>query len=231
MDGGKRVPALAADAAPERARELAHPLPRPRPRTGHDVLGSIPRQTTAWKCSASASAQARRAKVPQVLTFGHTRRPATTVGSSASSSSPRRPGTTACSWSSSSTAAKPAPGAAAPRSPRSQPTATSSQLRRRQRRWITSKARSNPLTDPGGVRQEVHSFCIKDHRHVPTAGTRTAARPGRDRPLSPVAPGRLHRPHDPLCCENIFAPRVPSARRQTGRRCPGPAAASFWSCD
>ena len=49
--GRQAVPVLAADAPPDRAKELATALPRPGPGAGDDVLAaSIPRRRTAWRC-------------------------------------------------------------------------------------------------------------------------------------------------------------------------------------
>ena len=83
------------------------------------------------------------------------------------------------------------------------------ELRRRQRHGL-SACQSNP--GPGRLREcadEVRSFCIKDHRDFPPPHGDCGPGLGEIdhyRLLHPVAfTGRTMS----LCCENIFAPRVP----------------------
>lgn len=67
----------------------------------------------------------------------------------------------------------------------------------------------NPLRDLEACRDEVRSFCIKDHRFFPPPHQDCGPGLGEIdhyRLLHPVAFTGLT---IPLCCENIFAPRVP----------------------
>jgi sugar phosphate isomerase/epimerase len=74
----------------------------------------------------------------------------------------------------------------------------------------------DPLPDIRACADEVRSFCIKDHRNFP--GPHQDCGPGLGeidhyRLLHPVA--FAGRPM-PLCCENIFAPRVPRPTQPEG---------------
>jgi sugar phosphate isomerase/epimerase len=74
----------------------------------------------------------------------------------------------------------------------------------------------NPLTDLEACAGEVRSFCIKDHRFFPPPHQDCGPGLGEIdhyRLLHQVAfTGRTM----PLCCENIFAPRVPRPRTPEG---------------
>ena len=82
----------------------------------------------------------------------------------------------------------------------------------------------NPLTDLAACAEQVRSFCIKDHRFFPPPHQDCG--PG----LGEVDHYRLLRQVAftgltiPLCCENIFAPRIPRPTQQPARG-PGHAAA------
>jgi sugar phosphate isomerase/epimerase len=74
----------------------------------------------------------------------------------------------------------------------------------------------DPLPDIRACADEVRSFCIKDHRNFP--GPHQDCGPGLGeidhyRLLHPVA--FTGRPM-PLCCENIFAPRIPRPTQPEG---------------
>jgi sugar phosphate isomerase/epimerase len=74
----------------------------------------------------------------------------------------------------------------------------------------------DPLPDIRACADEVRSFCIKDHRNFP--GPHQDCGPGLGeidhyRLLHPVA--FTGRPL-PLCCENIFAPRIPRPTQPEG---------------
>jgi sugar phosphate isomerase/epimerase len=73
----------------------------------------------------------------------------------------------------------------------------------------------NPLPDMEKCADQVHSFCIKDHRVFPK---NEDCGPGLGeidhyRLLAPVAFTGLK---IPLCCENIFAPAVPRPDKPEG---------------
>jgi len=74
----------------------------------------------------------------------------------------------------------------------------------------------NPLSDLEACRDEVHSFCIKDHRFFPPPHQDCGPGLGEIdhyRLLNLVAfTGRTI----PLCCENIFAPRIPRPGKPDG---------------
>ena len=78
------------------------------------------------------------------------------------------------------------------------------------------EGRINPLADLDACASEVHSFCIKDHRFFPPPHQDCGPGLGEVdhyRLLSKVAfTGRTI----PLCCENIFAPRLPRPRTPEG---------------
>jgi sugar phosphate isomerase/epimerase len=74
----------------------------------------------------------------------------------------------------------------------------------------------NPLTDLEACASEVRSFCIKDHRFFPPPHQDCGPGLGEVdhyRLLHQVAfSGRTM----PLCCENIFAPRIPRPQKPEG---------------
>jgi sugar phosphate isomerase/epimerase len=74
----------------------------------------------------------------------------------------------------------------------------------------------NPLTDLAACASELHSFCVKDHRFFPPPHQDCGPGLGEVdhyRLLHQVAfTGRTI----PLCCENIFAPRLPRPQKPDG---------------
>lgn len=209
QEDGKRVPVLAADAPPERARDLAA---RCRDLGLEPVMmfsGVYPEAKNGLEVLSQRLRQAAAAKLPQVLTFGHTR------------------GGNEKLWVERFRKLAPLArdlGVLLVVKQHGGETGTGAACARITRQvnhdhikvnydagnvmdYLAGKV--NPLTDLEACRDEVRSFCIKDHRFFPP--------PHRDcgpgfgevdhyRLLDQVAfTGRTI----PLCCENIFPHRVP----------------------
>ena len=69
----KPVPMMPIDAPPPEGQRLGPTLPRPGARAGHDVFITIyPEADNAVAALTSRIHQAAAARIPQVLTFGHT---------------------------------------------------------------------------------------------------------------------------------------------------------------
>lgn len=215
-EDGKRVPVLAADAPPERARDLAA---RCRDLGLEPVMmfsGIYPEAKNGLEVLSQRLRQAAAAKLPQVLTFGHTR------------------GGNEKLWVERFRKLAPLArdlGVLLVVKQHGGETGTGAACARITRQvnhehikvnydagnvmdYLAGKV--NPLTDLETCRDEVHSFCIKDHRFFPP--------PHRDcgpgfgevdhyRLLDQVAfTGRTI----PLCCENIFPHRVPRPTEAAG---------------
>jgi sugar phosphate isomerase/epimerase len=215
MEAGKRTPVLAADATPAQARELAT---RCRDLGLEPLMmfsGIYPEDKRGLEVLRQRLLQAGAAKVPQVLTFGHTR------------------GGNEKLWVERFRQLAPIAqeqGVLLVVKQHGGETGTGDACARITRQVNHDhvkvnydagnvldylRGKINPLTDLNACADEVRSFCIKDHRFFPTDQD---CGPGLGeidhyRLLHRVAfTGRTM----PLCCENIFAPGVPRPDRPEG---------------
>jgi sugar phosphate isomerase/epimerase len=218
QEGGRRVPVMAANAPPERARELAA---RCRDLGLEPLLmfsEVYPEAPNALEVFRSRIRQAAAARIPQVLTFGHTR------------------GGNERVWVERFRQLAPVAhesGVLIVIKQHGGETGTGAACARIVRTINHDGVKVNydagnvmdylhldperVLEDFRGCATEVRSFCIKDHRDRPPP-RREDCGPGLGeidhyRLLHPVAfTGRVM----PLCCENIFAPRVPRPTNPEG---------------
>lgn len=214
--GGKNVPVLAPDAAPAQARELAQ---RCRDLGLEPVLmfsTVYPEADNGLQVLRARILQAAAAKVPQVLTFGHTRggnhqfwmERFKQLGPIARQNGvllvvKQHGGDTGT-------------GAACAKITRAVNDAGIKVNYDAGNVMDYLEGKINPLTDLEACASEVHSFCIKDHRFFPPPHQDCGPGLGEIdhyRLLSQVAfTGRTI----PLCCENIFAPRLPRPKTPDG---------------
>ncbi len=135
--GGKTVPVIAADAPPARAKELAA---RCRDLGLEPLMmfsGIYPEARNAVEVLTRRIEQAAAGKVPQVLTFGHTKGGNRKLWVERFRKlGPIAPTTVCCSWSS-STAARPAPARPARRSRARSTTLASASTTTPATSWIT----------------------------------------------------------------------------------------------
>jgi sugar phosphate isomerase/epimerase len=216
-DGGKRVPVLAADAPPAKAKELAA---RCRDLGLEPVMmfsGIYPEAKDAPRVLQQRILQAAAAKVPQVLTFGHTK------------------GGNHKLWVERFRQLGPVArqnGVLLVVKQHGGETGTGAACAKITREVNDDGVRVNydagnvmdylrlspekVLADLRECAGEVRSFCIKDHRDFPPPHQDCGPGLGEIdhyRLLHPVAfTGRTM----PLCCENIFAPRVPRPKKPEG---------------
>jgi sugar phosphate isomerase/epimerase len=215
--GGKQVPVLAADAPPARARELAA---RCRDMGLEPVMmfsDIYPEAKNGLEVLRSRILQAAAARVPQVLTFGHTR------------------GGNHKLWVERFRQLGPVArknGVLLVVKQHGGETGTGAACARITREVNDDGVRVNydagnvmdylrvspaeVIKDLQACADQVRSFCIKDHRDFPPPHGDCGPGLGEIdhyRLLYPVAfTGRAM----PLCCENIFAPRVPRPTRPEG---------------
>lgn len=208
-EGGKVVPVLAPDATPAQARELGQ---RCRDLGLEPVMmfsGIYPEAKNGLEVLRARLLQAAAAKVPQVLTFGHTRggnqqlwvERFKQLGPIARQNGvllvvKQHGGETGT-------------GAACARITREVNDAGIKVNYDAGNVMDYLEGKVNPLTDLDACASEVHSFCIKDHRFFPPPHQDCGPGLGEVdhyRLLHKVAfTGRTI----PLCCENISAPRLP----------------------
>jgi sugar phosphate isomerase/epimerase len=213
---GKDVPVLAADATPAQARDLGQ---RCRDLGLEPVLmfsTVYPEANNGLEVLRARILQAAAAKVPQVLTFGHTRggnhrlwvERFKQLGPIARHNGvflvvKQHGGETGT-------------GAACAKITREVNDAGIKVNYDAGNVMDYLEGKVNPLTDLEACASEVHSFCIKDHRFFPPPHQDCGPGLGEIdhyRLLHQVAfTGRTI----PLCCENIFAPRIPRPRKPDG---------------
>jgi sugar phosphate isomerase/epimerase len=213
---GKDVPVLAPDAAPAQARELGQ---RCRDLGLEPVLmfsTVYPEANNGLEVLRARILQAAAARVPQVLTFGHTRggnhqlwvERFKQLGPIARQNGvllvvKQHGGETGT-------------GAACAKITREVNDAGIKVNYDAGNVMDYLQGKVNPLTDLEACASEVHSFCIKDHRFFPPPHQDCGPGLGEVdhyRLLHQVAfTGRTI----PLCCENIFAPRIPRPRNPEG---------------
>lgn len=215
-ESGKQVPVLAADATPAQARDLGQ---RCRDLGLEPVMmfsGIYPEAKNGLEVLRARLLQAAAAKVPQVLTFGHTRggnqqlwvERFKELGPIARQNGvllvvKQHGGETGT-------------GAACARITREVNDAGIKVNYDAGNVMDYLEGKVNPLTDLEACASEVHSFCIKDHRFFPP-------------PHQDCGPGLGEVDHYrllhkvafldrtiPLCCENIFAPRIPRPTNPEG---------------
>mgnify|MGYP001605040782 CR=1 FL=1 len=216
QEDGKRVPVLAADAPPARARELAT---RCRDLGLEPVLmfsGIYPEANNGLEVLRQRILQAGAAKVPQVLTFGHTR------------------GGNEKLWIERFKQLAPVAqenGVVLVVKQHGGETGTGAACAKITREVNHAhvkvnydagnvmdylEGKINPLTDLAACAEEVRSFCIKDHRMFPPPHQDCGPGLGEIdhyRLLHQVAfTGRTIS----LSCENIFAPRIPRPTKPDG---------------
>jgi sugar phosphate isomerase/epimerase len=208
-EDGKRVPVLAADAPAERARELAG---RCRDLGLEPMMmfsGVYPEAKDGLQVLQQRIVQAAAARVPQVLTFGSTR-----GGNEKLWIDRFRKLGPVCRDHDVLLVVKQhggetGTGAACAKITRevNHPNIKVNYDAGNVMDYLEGKV--NPLTDLAACAAEVRSFCIKDHRFFPPPHQDCGPGLGEVdhyRLLHQVAfTGRTM----PLCCENIFAPRVP----------------------
>ncbi len=216
QEDGRRVPVLAADAPADRAKELAA---RCRDVGLEPVLmfsGVYPEAKDGLQVLRQRVRQAAAARVPQVLTFGHTR-----GGNQRLWVERFKELAPLCRDNDVTLVVKQhggetGTGAACARITRevNHPNIKVNYDAGNVMDYLEGKV--NPLTDLAACAGEVRSFCIKDHRFFPPPHQDCG--PG----LGEVDHYRLlyqvaftGRPM-PLCCENLFAPRVPRPANPAG---------------
>ncbi len=216
QEEGQRVPVLAADAPPAQARELAS---RCRDMGLEPVMmfsGIYPEAKNGLEVLRQRLQQAAAAKIPQVLTFGHTRGGSEQLWLERL----RQLGPMAADL-----------GVLLVVKQHGGDTGTGAACARITRLvnhnhikvnydagnvmdYLDGKV--NPLEDLRACADEVRSFCIKDHRFFPPPHQDCGPGLGEIdhyRLLHIVAfTGRTM----PLCCENIFAPRLPRPTTSEG---------------
>jgi sugar phosphate isomerase/epimerase len=213
---GKRIPVLAADAPADRAKELAA---RCRDLGLEPVLmfsGVYPEAKNGLEVLRQRIVQAAAGRVPQVLTFGSTR-----GGNEKLWIERFKELATVCRDNDVTLVVKQhggdtGTGAACAKITRevNHPNIKVSYDAGNVMDYLEGKV--NPLTDLEACAGEVRSFCIKDHRFFP-------------RPHQDCGPGLGEIDHYrllhtlaftgrtiPLCCENIFAPRLPRPTQPAG---------------
>lgn len=215
-DGGKNVPVLAQDAPPDQARQLGQ---RCRDLGLEPVMmfsTIYPEANNALEVLRARIMQAAAAKVPQVLTFGHTKggnhklwvERLRQLGPVARENGvllvvKQHGGETGT-------------GAACAKITREVNDAGIKVNYDAGNVMDYLEGKINPLTDLEACAGEVHSFCIKDHRFFPPPHQDCGPGLGEIdhyRLLHQVAfTGRTI----PLCCENIFAPRLPRPQKPDG---------------
>lgn len=215
-DSGKNVPALAQDATPAQAKDVGQ---RCRDAGLEPVMmfsGIYPEAKNGLEVLRARIHQAAAAKIPQVLTFGHTR------------------GGNHQLWVDRFKQLGPVArqnGVLLVVKQHGGETGTGAACAKITREvndegikvnydagnvmdYLEGKV--NPLTDLEACGSEVHSFCIKDHRFFPPPHQDCGPGLGEIdhyRLLHKVAlTGRAM----PLCCENISAPRVPRPMKPDG---------------
>jgi sugar phosphate isomerase/epimerase len=215
-EDGKRIPVLAADASADRAKELAA---RCRDLGLEPVMmfsGVYPEAKNGLEVLQQRIRQASAARVPQVLTFGHTR-----GGNEKLWIERFKQLVPLCRDSDVILVVKQhggetGTGAACARITRevNDPRIKVNYDAGNVMDYLEGKV--NPLTDLAACASEVRSFCIKDHRFFPPPHQDCGPGLGEIdhyRMLHQVAfTGRTM----PLCCENIFAPRVPRPTQPDG---------------
>jgi sugar phosphate isomerase/epimerase len=214
LDNGKRIPVLAPEAPPAQARDLAT---RCRDLGLEPVMmfsGVYPEAKNGLEILRQRILQAAAAKIPQVLTFGHTK------------------GGNQKLWIERFRQLGPVArnnGVLIVVKQHGGETGTGAACARITREVhddgihvnydagnVMDYLQIDPLPDIRACADEVRSFCIKDHRNFP--GPHQDCGPGLGeidhyRLLHPVA--FTGRPM-PLCCENIFAPRLPRPQQAAG---------------
>jgi sugar phosphate isomerase/epimerase len=212
-DGGKRVPVLAADAPPARAKELGR---RCRDLGLEPLMmfsGIYPENKNAIAVLTSRIHQAAAAGVPHVLTFGHTEggnsqlwvKRFKELGPIA-----RQNGVLIVVKQHGGKTGTGEACAAITREVNDQGVKVNYDAGN-----VMDYLNLDPLPDIRKCASEVRSFCIKDHRRFPKKGD---CGPGLGeidhyRLLAPVAFTGLSMP---LCCENIFAPVIPRPAKPEG---------------
>ncbi len=212
-EGGKSVPVLAADAPPEKARDLGK---RCRDLGLEPVMmfsGIYPEAKNGLEVLQQRLKQASAARVPQVLTFGHTRGGNRKLWVERF----RKLGPMARDL-----------GVLLVVKQHGGETGTGEACAEITREVNDAGVKVNydagnvmdylhldPLPDIKKCASEVRSFCIKDHRRFPKDGD---CGPGLGeidhyQLLAPVAFTGLTMP---LCCENIFAPVLPRPTKPEG---------------
>jgi sugar phosphate isomerase/epimerase len=215
-EGGKDVPVLAQDATPAQARDVGQ---RCRDLGLEPVLmfsTIYPEAKNGLEVLRARILQAAAAKIPQVLTFGHTRggnhqlwvERFKQLGPVARQNGvllvvKQHGGETST-------------GAACAKITREVNDAGIKVNYDAGNVMDYLEGKVNPLTDLDACAGEVHSFCIKDHRFFPPPHQDCGPGLGEIdhyRLLHRVAfTGRTI----PLCCENIFAPRIPRPQKPDG---------------
>lgn len=209
LEGGKRVPVLAADAPADRAKELAA---RCRDMGLEPVMmfsEVYPEAKNGLQVLRQRIAQAAAGRVPQVLTFGHTR-----GGNEKLWIERFRQLAPVCRDNDVMLVVKQhggetGTGAACAKITReiNDPRIKVNYDAGNVMDYLEGKV--DPLADLRACAGEVRSFCIKDHRFFPPPHQDCGPGLGEIdhyRLLYQVAfTGRTI----PLCCENIFAPRLP----------------------
>jgi sugar phosphate isomerase/epimerase len=215
-ENGKRTPVLAADAPAERAKELAA---RCRDLGLEPVLmfsGVYPEAKNGLQVLRQRVLQAAAGRVPQVLTFGHTR-----GGNEKLWVERFKELAGVCRDNEVTLVVKQhggetGTGAACAKITRevNHPNIKVNYDAGNVMDYLEGKV--NPLADLAACAGEVRSFCIKDHRFFPPPHQDCGPGLGEIdhyRLLHQVAfTGRTI----PLCCENIFAPRVPRPTQPAG---------------
>lgn len=213
-DGGKTVPVIAADAPPARAKELAQ---RCRDMGLEPLMmfsGVYPEAKNGLEVLQRRVEQAAAARIPQVLTFGHTKggnhklwvERFRKLGPIA-----RNNGVLLVIKQHGGETGTGAACAAITREVNDNGVRVNYDAGN-----VMDYVRVNPLPDLAKCADEVRSFCIKDHRDFPAPHGDCGPGLGEIdhyRLLHPVAfTGRTM----PLCCENIFAHRVPRPTKPEG---------------
>ena len=216
LEDGKRIPVLAADAPAMRAKELGA---RCRDLGLEPVLmfsGVYPEAKDGLEVLRRRVEQAAAARVPQVLTFGHTR-----GGNEKLWVERFKQLAPVCRDNEVTVVVKQhggetGTGAACAKITRevNHPNIKVNYDAGNVMDYLEGKV--NPLTDLAACADEVRSFCIKDHRFFPPPHQDCGPGLGEIdhyRLLHQVAfTGRTI----PLCCENIFAPRVQRPTQPAG---------------
>jgi sugar phosphate isomerase/epimerase len=213
MEGGKAVPVMTADGAPEKARELGKHCRDLglKPLLMFSMI--YPEHADAPRVLKNRILQAAAAGIPQLLTFGHTRggnrrlwvKRFKELGPVA-----RDHGVTVVVKQHGGSTGTGEACAAIIREVADEGIKVNYDAGN-----VMDYLNLDPLPDIRKCADEVRSFCIKDHRRFPRKGD---CGPGfgeidHYRLLAPVAfTGRAM----PLCCENIFAPVLPRPQKPEG---------------
>ena len=212
--GGKTVPILAPDAPPARAKELAQ---RCRDMGLEPLLmfsGVYPEAKNGFEVLRQRIDQAAAARIPQVLTFGHTKggnRKLWVERFRKLGPIARNNGVLIVIKQHGGETGTGAACAAITREVNDNGVRVNYDAGN-----VMDYMRINPLPDLAKCADEIRSFCIKDHRDFPAPHQDCGPGLGEIdhyRLLFPVAfTGRSM----PLCCENIFAPRLPRPTKPEG---------------